>query len=100
MNKRTYRKFSETGVHERTNAQMRRVLLVAQVLDAERAWLNSDEVHKAYTSRVGKACRRTMLRDLRLLVCAGIVEERQVKREKTQPMPEFRFEGWPLPLGG
>jgi len=100
MNKRTYRKFCETGVAERTNAQMRRVLLVAQILDAERSWLKIDDVHRAYLSRVGEACRRTIARDLQLLVCTGIAEERQVKQERCKPLHEFRFEGWPLPLGG
>lgn len=100
MTGRPYNKFSETGVPERTNEQMRRILLVAQILDAERSWVTVDEVYSAYSSRVGKACRRTIFRDLRLLVCTGLVEERQVRRELVKPQYEFRFEGWPLPLGG
>lgn len=80
---------------------MRRVLFVAQVLEAEKGWVTAEDVHRLYLSRVGKACcKRTMLRDLRLLVCMGIAEEREVRLSNLWLRAEFKFEGWPLPLGG
>ena len=100
MNKRPRNEFRVTGVAERTNEQVRRILLVAQILDAEQAWLTTDEVYRAYSSRVGKICKRTIRRHLQLLVCTGVVEERPAKRSRWAQLSEFKFDSWPLPLGG
>lgn len=100
MNQRTYSKFMETGVSERTNEQMRRVLLVAQILDAEQSWLSSTDVHRAYVSRVGNVCERTVRRDLQLLVCTGLVEVKWIEGLRGKERSVLKFEGWPLPLGG
>jgi len=85
---------------ERTQEQLRRVLLVAQILDAEQEWVSSEQVHQAYSARVGKICQRTIMRDLRLLVWTGIAEERLVGTTPGRPRAEFRFEGWPESLEG
>ena len=77
---------------ERTQEQLRRVLLVAQILDAEQEWLSSEQVHQAYSARVGKICKRTIMRDLRLLVWTGIAEEKRIESGHSRPRVEFRFE--------
>lgn len=100
MTDRPYRKFSETGIPERENPHLKRVLLVAQILDAERSWMTSKDVHRAYVERVGEACRRSIRRDLQALVCTGVAEARQRQNWRCPPHLEFKFDGWPLPLGG
>lgn len=97
--KKAHSKFHATGVTERTYEQMRRVLLVAQILEAEGAWLSSYDVHRMYVARVGDACEQTIRRDLQLLACTGLVEVKWVEGLLGKEKSVFKFDSWPLPLG-
>lgn len=96
--KKVHSKFHATGVTERTYEQMRRVLLVAQILEAEATWLSSYDVHRVYVARVGDVCERTIRRDLQLLACCGVVEVKWIEGLLGKEKSVFRFDSWPLPL--